>query len=280
MKAAFAGNENKILPFAKILQKTHNYRKDDGITICGVIGPDIESTTNTAIKLNVKAYADIDDMFREADIIFVCHSDKHLAAFCDILKNNHVRNKILCHFSTRYDSSILRYGSTNTCYAIGFPYPLRSGETVSDDIIISLEGEGKRSAEFEQIIANSFAKARFCSKNEKRLGMLGARVISEYLKFIISIAQKFYKMAGLYDEVSFGQFTFRSVRDIILGKCEDLKIRKRSESDIRSDMRLLSIVNYSDSRDFYKNMETHIADTGAYSPNEKDTILRVLKRKN
>ncbi|MBQ8588007.1 MAG: hypothetical protein IJ454_01305 [Clostridia bacterium] len=280
MKAAFAGIENKILPFAKILQKTHNYKKDDGITICGVIGPDIESTTNTAIKLNVKAYADISDMFKEADIIFVCHPDKHLAAFCEIVKENHVRNKILCHFSTKYDSSVLYCGSTNTCYAIGFPYPVRVGETCSDDIIISLEGEGKRSEEFEQIIRKNFAKARFCSKNEKRLGMLGARIISEYLKFIISIARKFYKMAGLYDEVSFGQFASHSVRDITHDKCENIKIRKRSESDIRQDMRLLSIVNYSDSRDFYKNMETHIADTGAYPPSEKDTILRVLKRKS
>ncbi len=278
MKAAFVGNENKILPFAKILQKTHNYKKDDGITICGVMGVDIESTTNIAIKLNVKAYQDINHLFKEADIIFVCHQDNQLASFSDMIKENRIRNKILCHFSTKHDSSILHCGSTNTYYAIGFPYPVRMGEINPDDILISFEGEGKRSEEFEQTIKRSLAKARFCSKDNKRLGALGARILSEYLKLTINTARKFYKIAGLYDEGSFAQFALLSVRDITSNHRREF--RKRSEADIRKDMRLLSIVNYSDSRTFYKNMEIHIADTGAYPPKEKDTILRVLKRKS
>ena len=278
MQAAFIGNESKIAAYSKILQNALLTSNFGELKICGILSVNPEATTNLAIALNTKAYLSLDDLIKDADIIFVCRQDSQLAAFSDLLKDKRVRGKILCHFSTKYDSSILYCGSTNTYYSVGFPYPPINHSNMGS-IPITFEGEGKRSAEFEELIHRVFPKAIFCTRNDRRLGSIASRIITEYLKVMIRVAMHFLKISGFYDEDYFSEFVTRNVKDIISSNA-DKKIRKRSESEIRKDMRLLSVVNYSDTRDFYRNMETHIADTGIYTPDEKETILRTLKRKN
>ncbi len=277
MQAAFIGNESKIAFYSKVLQSAIISSKTDKLNICGVLSVSPEATTNLAISLNAKAYLSLDDLLKDADIIFVCRHDSRLAAFSDILKEKRVRGKILCHFSTKYDSSILSCGSTNTCFCIGFPYPIKACKG-TENLFVSFEGEGKNSQLFENTMKLIFPNSVFCTKNDKRLSAIASRIITDYLKVLINISMHFFKISGMYDEDSFAQFASLSIKDIIASK-SSRQIRKRSESEIKKDMRLLSVVNYNDTKDFYKNMETHIADTGIYLPDEKETILRALKKK-
>lgn len=274
MNAAFVGNESIITPYAKLLQV--NLKENNPLKICGVLSSGVESTTNLAIMLNTKAYLSLEALIKDADVIFVCRHDSQLSAFSDVLKEKQVKNKILCHFSTKYDSSILRCSGTNTYYSIGFPYKASVSNT--NDILISLEGEGKRSQEFEEVMKTVFPKAVVSTKNEKRLGSIATRVITEYLKIIVNVSEHFYKISGQYDEECFCEFVSKNVKEVI-SQNPIKKIRKKGENEIRKDMRLLSGLNYSDTKEFYRNMECHIADTGIYTPDEKETILRILKKK-
>lgn len=277
MQAAFIGNESKISTYSSILKKAITASECKALNICGVMSAGIEATTNLAIMLNTKAYLSLDDLLREADIIFVCRQDNQLAPFSDLMKEKRVRGKVFCHFSSKHDSSILSCGSTNTYYSVGFPYPTINGVNPRN-LTISLEGDGKHSDQFEAIMKSIFPKAVFCTKSEKRMYVIASRIVTEYMKIIVKVSMHFFKMSGLYDEESFADFFTRSLKDIITSNASK-KIRKRSENEIRQDLRLLSVIHYGDTKDFYKNMETHIAETGIYTPDEKESILRTLKRK-
>ncbi len=277
MQAAFIGNENKISTYSSILKKAITASECKALNICGVMSTGIEATTNLAIMLNTKAYLSLDDLLREADVVFVCRQDSALASFSDLMKEKRVRGKIFCHFSSKHDSSVLSCGSTNTYYSVGFPYPTRNAAN-PQNLTISLEGEGKHSDQFEAIIKSIFPKAVFCTKSEKRMYAIASRIVTEYMKIIVRVSMHFFKMSGLYDEESFADFSTRSLKDIITSSASK-QVRKRSENEIRQDMRLLSIIHYGDTKDFYKNMETHIVETGIYEPDEKEGILRALKRK-
>ena len=65
----------------------------------------------------------------------------------------------------------------------------------------------------------------------------------------------------------------------IASKNPGRKIRKKSENDLIKDMRLLSVINLPETREFYKDMESHIADTDIYTPVERETVLKALKKR-
>lgn len=277
MRAAFIGTENKIAVYSNIIKNAIASSELSAISICGVLSVSIEATANLAISLNTKAYLSLDDLLREADIVFVCRHDSQLASFSELMKEKRVRGKIFCHFSTRHDSSVLSCGSTNTCYSIGLPYSILNA-TNPQKLVISFEGEGKHCVQFESIIKSIFPKAVFCSKSEKRMASIASRILTEYTKILIKISAHFFKMSGLYDEESFTEFSMRSIKDVI-ATGGTKQIRKLPESEIKKDMRLLSVIHSSDTRDFYKNMETHIAVSGGYDVHETEEILKTLKKK-
>jgi len=275
MNAAFIGNDSIIEMFSKPFQSA--ITDSDKLKICGVMSTDVQCTTKLAIALNTKAYLSVDALLKDADIIFVCRHDNHLAAFSTLMKEKRVRGKIFCHFSPRYDSSILNFSSTNSYFSVGFPY-MGTGSQKVKELMITFEGDGKRYDEFEQTMLSIFPKAIFCTKNDKRLSSIAARIITDYLKFVIGVSMKFFKASGQYDETCFMDFVNTSVKSFTTGS-STRKIRKKTENDIRKDMHLLAVINHPDTREFYRNMETHIADTGIYTPDERETILRTLKKR-
>ena len=90
-------------------------------------------------------------------------------------------------------------------------------------------------------------------------------------------AIKFFKFSGLYDEDSFSSLATYSIKDAVSTQATR-KIRKRSEGEIKKDLRLLSEFNYGDTKELYKDMEAYIADTGIYQSGERETILMTLKK--
>ena len=277
MRAAFIGNENKIAVYSNIIKNALTSSDTNALSICGVLSSGIEATTNLAIALNAKAYLSLDDLLREADVIFVCRHDSQLASFSEIMKEKRVRGKIFCHFSSRHDSSVLSCGSTNTYYSVGLPYSILNA-TNPKKLVLSFEGEGKHSGQFEAVMKSIFPKAVFCSKSEKRMASIANRILTEYSKILIKISAHFFKMSGLYDEENFAEFSMRSIKDVI-STGGTKQIRKLPESEIKKDMRLLSVIHSSNTKDFYRNMETHIAVSGGYDVHETEEILKTLKKK-
>ena len=106
--------------------------------------------------LNIKAFTTLENALYNADILLVAHPESKLGQFSESMKLHHVRNKIMCHFSQTYDSSVLSCGVTNSCYAINLPYRFNN-EKASDlaNTLITIEGGGKRHEEFITALQNS-----------------------------------------------------------------------------------------------------------------------------
>jgi len=279
MKAAFVGNVGIIEKYAKIIKSTLNYGNEDAITICGILCSDIKDTTKLAIEFNTKAYLSLDMLIREADIIFICYEDSRLRAFIDILKKLHIRSKILCHFNKSYDSYKISIGVTNSYYAITFPYSPSVIKSYNiENMPVIFEGGGKKHNEFKDVIMNAFPRAVFVNKDTKRLTHLAKRILTDYIKVMTGISKRLYQNAGLYDKDLFIKFAISSMESIT-SNGNSKNIGKVSTSDVSTDMKLLSELDHFDVREFYKNMEMHIADTGIYSPSEKETMIKTLRRK-
>ncbi len=273
MKAVFIGNETQIAIYSKLFAQNGN----DSFRLSGVISTSPEATTKLAINLNIKAYLNLDDAVKDNDVIFVCRNGNRLAAFSDLMKKMHVRDKIICHFSSHHDSTILNCGSTNTYYSIGIPY-LHTAQDKISNTVVTFEGGGKHHKEFENAIKSVLPKAVFCDKNAKQLASIATRIVTEYIKILVNISMHFFKISDMYDGESFLRLVTGSVTETLTSKTLR-KARKRTEGELRRDIRLLSTIDYSDTKEFYKTMETRIADSGIYSPDEKETVLRILKKR-
>lgn len=257
MQIAFVGNENKISVYSKIIQNALLASQDAKSSICGVFSQNIETTANLALEINTKAYISLDDIIEDADIIFVCQPDSSLVAFSEYIKEKRIKGKIFCHFGSKYDSAVLSCGITNTCYSMSFPYTFLS---LSDfrSICVCFEGEGKRAHEFEAAMKAIFPKAVFCSRSDKRLASIASRVLTDYIKVVVNMSIKFFKFSGLYDEESFCALASHSIKDA-MSSHSLCKLKRRSESEVKKDLRLLTAINYTGTKDFYKSMEAYIA---------------------
>lgn len=273
MKAVFIGNETQIALYSKLFAKNGN----ECFKLCGVISTSPEATTKLAISLNIKAYLNLEDALKDGDVLFICRNGNHLASFSDLMKRLHIRDKIICHFSPHHDSTILNCGSTNSYYSIGVPY-LHTAQDKISNTVVTFEGGGKHHKEFESSIKSILPKAVFCDKNSKQLASIATRIVTEYTKILVNISMHFFKMSGLYDKENFLRLVTGSLTEALTSKSVK-KVRKRTEGELRRDIRLLSTINYSDTKEFYKTMETRIADSGIYSPDEKETVLRILKKR-
>jgi len=280
MNVAIIGMCNEAMILAKIIKNSaycHN-ADADRLKISGVICKNATQTTNMAIELNIKAYLTLNDAIKDADILFVAQPDSTLAYFSEVLKGNCVRNKILCHFSRKYDSDILSCGTTNSCYSVVLPYlsryTMRSDHYMNN--IVVFEGYGKRHDEFEKAAENTLEKITFCNKHNHRMCMMSSRMINEYLKAVILTAKQIAKFANTYDENIFKSYIINTVSEACNA---DTLTYDKDADEIKKNMRVLSALNYSDTKDFVRNMELHLALNSEIDTDEKDEILRVLKYK-
>jgi len=275
MNAVLMGICPDALALAKIIQKADNYPNNNGIKIDGVLCRDLLQTTKIAMALNIKAYTGIDDALRNADILFISQPDSKLARFIETLKSHNVRNKILCHFSDKYDSSVLSCGITNSCYSVSIPYRYET-KNISEiiDTPIFIEGEGKNGDEFKEAFSNSVINLYTYSKNEKHLTSMAKRKLTNYLKVVISSSRHFMKFAGTYHEKHFINYCRHLFDDIYYGLDN---VQKLDPPTLKRNLKIVSSLNYGESKKLVKNMEAHIAANANYSFEEKTEIDRILK---
>ena len=276
MKAVLIGINKESLAFAKAIQKADNYPNNNGIEIDGILCRDISQTTKIAIMLNIKAYTSIDIALHNADILLVAYPDSKLGHFSEGMKLNRIRNKVLCHFSNVYDSTVLACGVTNSCYSIHLPYRFDSEKNADlANTMICVEGGGKKHDEFIGALQNSIKKLVICNKSEKRLTNITGRFLRQYIKIVINLSRHLFKIAGTYDEDCFDLMIKN-----ISNECsaDPDTIPKLSASEMRKNLRLLSTINYADTKEFVRNMEAYIVRNSQYDFEEKEELTRILSR--
>ncbi len=271
MKAVLLGSGKDAIAFAKMLQMAENYPENNGITVNGIICRDASQTAKIATLLGIKAFAFIEDALRNADVLLISQHEDKLAAYSEYLKTFHIRNRILCHFSTKYDSSVIACGSTNSSYSIFMPYKFEN-EKISQLVktLVVIEGDGRHTEEFCRALSNSLSNFKFCSKDERLMALMSRRVAHDYLKTVIVEMKKMYKAAGIFDDAALSLMCSHLGEELYRteGVAQPL-----TPAEIKKNMRVLSAVNYSGTGEYVRNMETYITKEGALPLENQEHLL-------
>lgn len=273
MNLAVIGINDEALAFAKII----NCQSTSALKCTGIYSSNLNSAVKNAMKLNIKAYTKLDDAIRDADILLFGLPESKLADCSSSLKQMHMRNKILCHIGPNRDSSVLSCGTTNACYSIYLPYKYQKPQCIeNEDELIMIEGGGKRSEEFEEALRCTNLNFVCCTPSEKRLSKIAFRIIHTHLKALISAAIHLFKIAGIYDKERFCSSIQKMVSEVCRNQKFEKSVVKIDAGEIKQNTKLLGTINSGDMKEYYKNLELHMAECDVYGQNEKIEILRSL----
>ncbi len=279
MNAVLFGINPTAFAFAKMLKQIEYFKDDNQIVLSGVMCKTIRETTSVAVELNIRAYSYFEDAIRNADILLVAYPDSDIPKFVNSLKDKKIRGKILCHFSSKYSSEILSCGSTNTYYSITLPYcceTFSQTKKYDKNSLIIIEGNEKNEDGFKNTMFSTFSNVMFADKNNKRLCNIAKRVARICIKSCLETIMHIFKIIDIYNENEISTFVTDTV-NTSLGK--QLEIDNIDSDELKKNLRLLNAVNYSDTKDFYRNMEAHMVNNGTYSFEDREEIMRVLKYK-
>lgn len=285
MKAAFIGISKNAMNIAYTIKEMSKNAKIPPVTVCGIYGTDIEATVNAAVFLNVKAYFSLNDLLGEADILFISANDNNLSIFADMLKENHVQNKILCHFSSSLDSDTLFCGYANTYASFYMPFAKETNkvQNLSDECIM-VEGDGKQFDEFANALTSLGDAFKIADKSDKSLAILANHFATDFVMTVLDAAVRLYKFAGVYSPKSFADFFNRTVAgsaELEEGRTREFTTGRSPRADeisIRKTFSLLNTLNCSDLKDIYRVLETHTLNADKYSAEEKENLISLLKR--
>lgn len=277
MTLGLLGINIKSIAMARYIIK---HAQNGSIKISGVYTRGVTATTNAAIKLGTTAYPNMDSLVRNSDILLIGHSDKELVDISNKIKKKSVKGKIMCHFSTEYDSSIISYGVTNTCYSITLPYSYDTTKPPDySKTLVLFEGFGRQEKEFEEAIQTALPNCKFCTKTDRRLALIAKRVATVHLSNIIRFARHLFKIAGIFDEdcikVLLTACTLDSCCEIKHGTATG----KTNGSELKKNLGLLEIMNDSDGKEYYKNLELHSLETIEYPTEEKNKLQKILGKR-
>ena len=274
MNAVLLGICKDSLSLANMIKNAPNYPLN-GIYIDGVYCKDVSKTASCASALGISAYTTPDAAIRNADILFISCNDSELSAYSEFIKEFSIRNKILCHFSRKYDSSVLSCGVTNSVYSIRFPYKVNM-EKLPLNATVIFEGQGRHHQLFKTAIEGSLRNVTFCTKEENMLSFLANRFATGYIKNFVNMSRQLYKFAGIYSEDEFKQMLLNLASEIALDNSNPAPLEPMEAKKLS---KLLSSLNYSDTKDCVLNMETHIVENSNCSYRERDELLKILKHK-
>ena len=274
MNAVLLGISKESLTLAHIIKSAENYPLN-GIYIDGVYCNDVTKAASCASALGISAYTTEDAAIRNADILFISCNDSELSAYSEFIKEFSVRNKILCHFSRKYDSSVLSCGVTNSVYCIRFPYKVNI-EKLPLNATVIFEGQGRHHQLFKTAIESSLKNVTFCTKEENMLSFLANRFVTAYMKDFVNMSRMLYKFAGIYSEEEFKQMLVNLAPEIASNNSKPTPLEPMEAKKLS---KLLSSLNYSDTKDCVLNMEAHIAENSNCSYRERDELFKILKHK-
>ena len=274
MNAVLLGICKDSLSLANMIKNAPNYPLN-GIYIDGVYCKDVSKTASCASALGISAYTTPDAAIRNADILFISCNDSELSAYSEFIKEFSIRNKILCHFSRKYDSSILSCGVTNSVYSIRFPYKVNM-EKLPLNATVIFEGSGRHHQLFKTAIEGSLKNVTFCTKEENMLSFLANRFATGYIKNFVNMSRQLYKFASIYSEDEFKQMLLNLASEIALDNSNPAPLEPMEAKKLS---KLLSSLNYSDTKECVLNMEAHIAENSNCSYRERDELFKILKHK-
>lgn len=285
MKAALLGVSKIAMNIAYTIKELSQVCENPQITISGIYSNNIQTSVNAAIVLNTKIYLNLKDLLHEADIIFISGGSKTLSSFTDLMRENRIRSKILCHFDKTLNSDILYCGTTNTYASFYTPFAASSDKikNLSDDCIM-VEGEGKRFEEFSLALTELGNAFKICTKSEKALAVLANRFTTDYVMSVLDSAIHMYKIAGVFSSQKFSEFVNKFIttsKKINEGNTRNFTgycSPKANEAYIRKTFSLLNTINYSDLKSMYRVLETHALNSDAYTVEEKEYLASLLKR--
>ena len=274
MNAVLLGISKESLTLAHIIKSAENYPLN-GIYIDGIYCKDVSKTASFASLLGISAYTTPEAAIRDADILFISCSDAELCGYSEFLKELSVRNKILCHFSRKYDSSILYCGVTNSVYSISFPYKVYN-EKLPLNTPVAVEGLGKHHEIFKTCLQNSLKKVMFRTKEEKMIFSIAHRNITCHIKEIADITKRMYKFADVYSEEDYKLMLTNLIPEIL---ADNTPVAPLEPAEAKKTVKLLNSLNHSDTKDYIVALETHVAENSAPTFREKEELMRILKQK-
>lgn len=285
MKLALLGVYQSSMSMAHTLIESAKKSPEPSIELCGIYSKDANISVNAAITLNCGVFLSLNDLFNEADIIFIGAGDSKLPQFPEVFKNNHVHDKILCHFSESYNSDILSCGTTNTYASIYMPYARKAAklQNLTDECIM-VEGFGKDFKKISKMLASLHDNVVICSESDKALAVLARRFSTDYVTELLSVSVQMCKFAGIYSPQKFYEHFIRTFIDNKSFKegniCEYAENRQSvsTENLIRKDISLLNKINYSDFKSLYRIFEASMINKGKYTEEEKENLTLFLKR--
>lgn len=285
MKLALLGVYQNSMSMAHTLIEAAKKSPEPSIELCGIYSKDANISVNAAIALNCGVFLSLNDLFNEADIIFIGAGDSKLPQFSEMFKDNHVHDKILCHFSESYNSDILSCGTTNTYASFYMPYARKTAklQNLTDECIM-VEGFGKDFKKFSKMLTALHDKVVVCNESDKALAVLARRFSTDYVTELLSASIQMCKFAGIYSPHRFYEHFIRTFMDNNSFKegniCEHAENRPSvsTEKLIRRNFSLLNKINYSDFKSLYRIFETSMIDNGKYTDEEKENLTLLLKR--
>ena len=278
MNFAFYGLHKFSIVFADLLSEAA--KQNTSIKITGVFARNTTSTVNAAIKINTKAYASFDDLIKEADVIVIGYGDDSLGEISMLLKEKGVKNKILCHFSTEYNSSILSCGTTNTCYSINFPFLYETVKAYkSVNPTITFEGGGRRHDEFKALMEENLKKCIFCSRNSRELSLIAKRATTVLVPEVIDVFEFLYKASDIYDKEEYINLVLKSIADRLREKPLGTASPKTTEDGLKKNIRVLNALGEPEMKELYKQLELYTAENTHYNQEDKYRIRKILNKK-
>lgn len=284
LKCGFMGTSKTPLSLAYTIEAAAKRFGDKSqASVYGFWGRSAQSLYSIAGRFNTRAFLDYEIMVLNSDAIFIDMPDTRLSEFVADLKDMHVKNKIFCHFSCKYDSSVFGNGTANTYASVFFPYlypPNHLADLNKSTVIV--EGKGEAIGSFCEMFESIGMRCVLVNKQEKELAVLSSYFAEAFVAAITDAARRMYKISGVYDKDCFSEFINKVVSDILsadnLNNFFENKITKQNDFDIKRNMKLLKIIDFSDFRELYRNMEKHIVNNGLYDADKSEQLLSVLRR--
>lgn len=249
------------------------YLADNGQNVCGYYSEFEKDALEAAEFTKSRTYETITDLVKDSDVIFLTVSDGQIQPVWEQLKNEHIKDKIICHCSGAMSSQIFSditktgsYGySIHPLFAVSNKYD--SYKELSNSYF-TIEGAEKYLTKIKELFQNMGNKVIVLDKENKVKYHAAAAVCSNLVVGIISMSENLLKECGFDAESA-----HKAIIPIIQGNMEHI-VR---DGTINA---LTGPVERNDITTVKKHLE-------CLQGNEKETyisvsreVLKVAKRKN
>jgi len=208
----------------KVGQAFGKYLVINGFHVVGFYSKTFASSIKAAELTNSKAYKKIEELVKDANIIFITTPDDVIKEVCDLLaaKKLFRKEQIVCHTSGALSSDVLKSARGTGC-SIYSLHPLQAFADVEKSVqelestIFSIEGSEDRIQciiKFMNDLGNDFFRI---DTNKKVIYHAAACVVSNYLVTLLGYAIDLLNEIGIDQENS-----IKAMYPLIIGTIENI----------------------------------------------------------